>query len=90
MDISEPSGYFEWSISPSYNNVNGPWCFTNDAQQQNPCPQDPGVNFCPCIPDSLLTPHIIDSLLQLPTIDIWFQESGNYPSNWNMAMPVMT
>lgn len=72
--LAQPSGYFEWSISGN----NGDWCFTNDAQQSNPCPQDPTVNFCPCIPDSLLSPQIIDSLLQLPTLDIWFQQSGEY------------
>ena len=77
----QPSGYFEWSISPSYNNVNGPWCFTNNTQQQSPCPQDATNNFCPCIPDSLLSNQIIDSLLQLPTLDIWFQEAGEYLVN---------
>ncbi len=77
--LSQPSRYFNWSISPSYSNVNGPWCFTNDIQQQNPCPQDPSNNFCPCIPDSLLSSQIIDSLLRLPTLDIWFKESGEYP-----------
>jgi len=71
--LSQPSGYFNWSISGSDG-----WCFTNDTQQQNPCPQDPANNFCPCIPDSLLSNQIIDSLLQLPTLDIWFDKAGDY------------
>ena len=76
---TEPSGNFNWSISPSYSDVDGKWCFTNDAQQQTPCPQDPNNSFCPCIPDSLLSQQIIDSLLRLPILDIWFKESGEYP-----------